>query len=269
MLSIGEFSKVSSLTVKTLRYYHEIGVLEPDRIDDFTGYRYYGDKAFQQAESIKTLKDLGFTLNEIKDIFKNCTDDGDTVKYLQEKLTEASEKIEEYKKMKKKLNQFIKYSNGRKDKNIAEDCEIEKKNVGDIKYCSIRHKGKYSDFGKYIGVLCRKVTRYAKGPVFSLYYDCEYKEDGADIEVCIGVKQDLSLEGINCGILEGGKAISLIHKGPYENLSYSYKKIFEYARENDIEIELPIREFYIKGPGMIFRGNPKNYLTEIVLMLKS
>jgi effector-binding domain-containing protein/DNA-binding transcriptional MerR regulator len=269
MLSIGEFSKVSSLPIKTLRYYHEIGILEPDEIDDFTGYRYYGDKAFQQAESIKTLKDLGFTLNEIKDILKNCNDDGDTVKYLQEKLTEADKQIEEYKKMKEKLNQFIKYSNGRKDKHIVGDYEVEKKKVGDIRYCSIRHKGKYSDFGKYIGILCRKVARNAKGPVFSLYYDCEYKEEGADIEVCIGVKKDVDKEGINCGILEGGKAISLIHKGPYESLSYSYKKIFEYARENGMEIDLPIREFYVKGPGMIFRGNPNNYLTEIVFMIKA
>jgi DNA-binding transcriptional MerR regulator/effector-binding domain-containing protein len=269
MLSIGEFSRVSNFSIKTLRYYHELGILKPDEIDDFTGYRYYGDRAFQHAESIKTLKELGFTLNEIKDILKNCNDDEDTIKYLREKLTETGEKIEEYKKMQEKLNQFIKYSSAKKDKYIAADYDVEEKDVDNIKYCSIKHKGKYSDFGKYVGVLYRKLGRYAKGPVFSLYYDCEYKEDEADIEVSIGVKQDLKIEGINCAILKGGKAISLIHKGPYEDLSYSYKKIFEYARENDIEVDLPIREFYLKGPGMILRGNPKNYLTEIVLMIKS
>ena len=41
-LSIGSFSRVSGLTVKALRHYDEIGLLEPARVDQWTGYRYYG-----------------------------------------------------------------------------------------------------------------------------------------------------------------------------------------------------------------------------------
>jgi effector-binding domain-containing protein len=68
--------------------------------------------------------------------------------------------------------------------------------------------------------------------------------------------------------LKGGKCVSLIHKGPYEKLGESYQKIFGYINSNGYQTLIPSREVYIKGPGMIFRGNPNNYLTEIQIFLK-
>lgn len=53
------------LPVRTLRYYDEIGLLNPSYIDDFTGYRYYTDKNIIDCELIKLLKSLDFTLEEI------------------------------------------------------------------------------------------------------------------------------------------------------------------------------------------------------------
>ena len=44
MYKIGEYSKITDLAVRTLRYYDEIGVLKPEYIDDFSGYRYYTDR---------------------------------------------------------------------------------------------------------------------------------------------------------------------------------------------------------------------------------
>lgn len=65
MYKIGEFSKMVDLPVRTLRYYDEIGLLNPSYIDDFTGYRYYTDKNIIDCELIKLLKSLDFTLEEI------------------------------------------------------------------------------------------------------------------------------------------------------------------------------------------------------------
>ncbi len=52
MFSIGEFSKVTGLTVKTLRFYHEQGLLDPTHIDPETGYRYYGPAKVETARVI-------------------------------------------------------------------------------------------------------------------------------------------------------------------------------------------------------------------------
>jgi len=116
--------------------------------------------------------------------------------------------------------------------------------------------------------LYKKAGRYAAGSAFAMYYDAEYKENDADIEACAEVKKDIKIEGLNCRKIPGGKCVSLIHKGPYENLSKSYKKIFDHCREKNYKIITPCQEYYLKGPGMIFKGNPKNYLTEIVFMVE-
>jgi effector-binding domain-containing protein len=62
--------------------------------------------------------------------------------------------------------------------------------------------------------------------------------------------------------------VSLLHKGPYQELGRSYAKILQYVKSHGCELEVPCREVYLKGPGMIFTGNPQKYLTEIQMLLK-
>ena len=65
MYKIGEFSKLTDLPVRTLRYYDECGILKPEYIDTWSGYRYYTEDNIKDAEEIKFMKDLDFTLEEI------------------------------------------------------------------------------------------------------------------------------------------------------------------------------------------------------------
>ncbi len=104
--------------------------------------------------------------------------------------------------------------------------------------------------------------------IILLIYDTEYREVDADFEACMPIRKGKALDGISVRELPGGRCVSLLHKGPYQELSRSYAKILAYIKEKGYEIGLPTREVYLKGPGMIFRGNPNNYLTEIQMMIK-
>ena len=64
MFKIGDFSKLSCVSVKTLRYYDELGLLKPAHVDHFTGYRYYSADQLPQLNRILALKDLGFSLEQ-------------------------------------------------------------------------------------------------------------------------------------------------------------------------------------------------------------
>lgn len=66
MYKIGELSCICRMSVKTLRYYADIGLLVPDEIDKFTGYRYYSAAKIDECNRITLLKELGFSLEEIK-----------------------------------------------------------------------------------------------------------------------------------------------------------------------------------------------------------
>src|ERR1700728_3152774 len=65
-LAIGDFSRATHLTVKTLRHYHETGLLEPAQVDPQTGYRRYTTEQIQTAQIIRRFRDLDMPLNEIR-----------------------------------------------------------------------------------------------------------------------------------------------------------------------------------------------------------
>ena len=65
MLKIGDFSKLSRVSIRMLRHYDEIGLLRPARIDRFTGYRYYTTGQLPRMNQIQSLRQMGFSLTEI------------------------------------------------------------------------------------------------------------------------------------------------------------------------------------------------------------
>lgn len=75
LFKIGDFSKLTGLPVKTLRYYDDIDLFKPIDVDLFTGYRYYREDQIQDLELIMKLKNIGFTLEEIKNSWDNFNEE--------------------------------------------------------------------------------------------------------------------------------------------------------------------------------------------------
>ena len=65
MLRIGDFSRLSRVSIRMLRYYDETGLLKPGKVDDFTGYRYYNEEDLKKSQLIKSLRSLDFSIMEI------------------------------------------------------------------------------------------------------------------------------------------------------------------------------------------------------------
>ena len=78
MEKIGDFSKRCEVTIKALRWYDKLGLLVPDVIDKYTGYRYYSPEKVAEMQRITALKDIGFSLEEIKQF---CSAKKDSEKY--------------------------------------------------------------------------------------------------------------------------------------------------------------------------------------------
>lgn len=145
--------------------------------------------------------------------------------------------------------------------------QIEHKSVEAMLVAAIRMTGKYSDAGKGFSQLGKSFGRHICGKPFMLHYDAEYKDSDANFEVCMPIRKGKSTGEIEVRELTGGPCISLMHTGPYDSLGPAYSKITEFARERKYRIEIPTREIYIKGPGMIFKGNPRKYVTEIQMLI--
>lgn len=266
-LGIGEFSLVTSVSIKALRLYHEKGLLVPAEIDPSSGYRYYDEANLERARSIQVLKEYDFSLAEIKELLDGCDDDSDMLPQLEEKLARIEGKIDRYQAISHSLHSIIDFEReASMDKTRSFD--IEEKELDTILIAGHRMRGRYEDVGNGLGLICKKMGRFAAGKPMTLYYDSEYKEEDADFEPCIPIRKGKEVEGISIRELKGGRCVSLIHKGPYETLRHSYGKIFNYLNEKGYEAERPTREVYRKGPGLIFKGNPNNYLTEIQVLIR-
>ena len=120
MQKIGDFSKRCQVTIKTLRYYDEIGLLIPDYIDTFTGYRYYGPGKVAEMQRITELKYIGFTLDEIKrycDAVNN--DEKNQLQLIEEKHWSLLKVAEDTANQLKKLETIkLKLQKGEKKMNI-------------------------------------------------------------------------------------------------------------------------------------------------------
>ncbi len=110
MYKISDFSKITGLSVKALRYYDEEEILTPSFRDKETAYRYYGEEDFRKARLIALLRSLEFSISEIKDVLTSCADPSDLPCYLEEKKKMIEGRITRDKELIKKLSLYIKPS---------------------------------------------------------------------------------------------------------------------------------------------------------------
>ena len=95
MLKIGDFSKLSRVSIRMLRHYDQLGLLVPKETDDFTGYRYYSEDQLPVASRITALKDMGFRLAAIGEILASYDDPTALAAILTVKRTELAGEAEE------------------------------------------------------------------------------------------------------------------------------------------------------------------------------
>jgi DNA-binding transcriptional MerR regulator/effector-binding domain-containing protein len=68
LLTIGEFSKMTYLSVKALRHYHDVGLLVPLEVDPGSGYRRYGASQVATAQAIRRFRDLGMPIDDVREV---------------------------------------------------------------------------------------------------------------------------------------------------------------------------------------------------------
>ena len=268
LYSVGDFSKITGLPVKTLHFYHEKGVLVPSRIDESSGYRFYDEAAVERARIIVSLREMEFSLQDIQEILSQADDDADLLSRLELQKVRIAQRMNREREIVRALETVIASERAAREVQSAAGFRVEEKTLPEMLIASVRLRAKYNECGKGFAKVARAVGRHISGKPFCLYYDAEYRDDDADLETCFPIRKEVRADGIAIRALPAGSFLSLLHRGPYPQLGRSYQKILRSLEERGMVARLPSREVYLKGPGMIFRGNPKNYLTEIQIPIE-
>ena len=263
MLKIGEFSKLSMLTIKALRFYEKEGLLIPARVDEHSGYRFYEASQLEIAANIKALRQLDFSVEEIKAHLNGIPrQDALRIKKaeLQQKQAEIAARIS-----------IINY--------LLEEHEMKYqavvKEIGEtIVYSEERVLEQYSDVSMLVldsATECRRLnpdiecTKPDYG--FCEYMDGEHKETNMRVRYSQAVtKAGIGNERIQFRTLPATRAICIYHKGSYDRLGEAYAYIYRYAAENGYQVTDFHRECYIDG--IWNKENVEDWLTEIQLPVK-
>jgi DNA-binding transcriptional MerR regulator/effector-binding domain-containing protein len=269
VFSIGEFSSACGLPVRTLRFYHEQGLLVPAAVDRETNYRSYDQRNLEIARVIVALRGLEFSLDDIGEILAECHEDVDVLAHLERQKASLQEKLRHYENVVSRIDELVRAQRKAReeDKMSTTTFEVEERELAPILVGGIRMMGRYADCGKGFAALGKRLGRHIAGKPLCLFYDGEYREEDANFEPCMPLRTPVEADGISIRELPGGRCVSLIHRGPYEELTRSYARALQYVKEHGYRLQIPSREVYHKGPGMLFRGNPKKYLTEIQLLV--
>ena len=145
----------------------------------------------------------------------------------------------------------------------AKEMEITRKHVDEMLIASIRFRGKLEEAGRHLGELERHCKGLVCGPSFCLYYYDTAAEGRVDIEVCVPVSQPVKMDYVKNRVFEGGEVLSILHHGPYDKLSETYKTLFDYIRKEAISVKGTEREIYLEWNP----DDPEKYVTEIQVFL--
>jgi DNA-binding transcriptional MerR regulator/effector-binding domain-containing protein len=267
MLPIGQFSRITGLTLKTIRLYHEKELLPPSWVDRDSGYRYYTERDVERARVIADLKELDLPLDEIKGLLDGYDDDKGVLRFLETQRARIEARRDNLGRVARRLDELIRAERDAAEIRRTAPREVVLKDLPSVLVAGLRWRGRYAETGVMLGRVCRKFGRHAVDAPLNLYYDEDYREEDADVESCIPVRPVDEAQGFTVHTLVGGPALSLLHRGPYSELSRSYTRIMSAMQERGLEGCAPVREIYRKGPGMLFKGNPKSYLTEIQILV--
>ncbi|MGM9521784.1 MAG: MerR family transcriptional regulator [Oscillospiraceae bacterium] len=263
MLKIGEFSKLSMLTVKTLRYYESEGLLVPAEVDGRTGYRQYDTRQLELAALIKALRQLDFSVEEIRAFLNGAS--------VREALSaKADELIKKQTDISVKLS-IIKY--------LSEDGNMKYQAVlKEIPECVVYSEERvlrdYSEVTQLVlesADECRRLnpliecTKPDYG--FCEYLDGEHRDKNILARYSQAVvKAGTGNDRIKFRTLPATRAVCIYHKGAYSLLGEAYAYIANYAGENGYEPCGAIRECYIDG--IWNKESADDWLTELQLPVK-
>ena len=266
---IGEFSKLCQVTVKTLRHYEEIGLLVPFDVDEWTGYRYYNIDQLRRMNRIVYLKQLGFSLEEISELFNEGKEypDSELIKAKVERCRNEMERLIWRQTELAKLEDML-----HKQENVME--KVFEKSLPSRVFAT--HRRKIDSYQELFN-LCPNIIgpeMYRLGcecPAPEYCFTIEYNEEyGVDIDIeyfeaVAESKEDSELIKFK-ELPEVPVVLCINHYGAYEKLPETFAEFYAYVEAHGYEVTERPRFCYING--IWNKDSVDEWLTEIQLPVK-
>ncbi len=269
MFKIGEFSRLTQISIRMLRYYDQMQLLKPETIDPRTGYRLYSTEQIPVLNKIIYLRDSGFSVAEILEILQ-ITNNDSLLHTLQKKEDEISSTIWNEKQKLEKISRIR--DELQSDSNSELHYNITIKDIPSQLVLSLRQiiPTYYAEeqLWQELCTLAAENNIPVGQDCFSIYHDMEYKEQDVDVELCIPVITKPAVTG-KLNLYETPPiplmACTMVY-GDFSNIAPTYCKFAYWLKHNHYHIAGPDRQIIHRGPWN--ETNQDNYLTEIQIPIE-
>jgi DNA-binding transcriptional MerR regulator len=263
-LSIGEFSKLTHLSVKALRHYHEIGLLVPAEVDTDSRYRHYDPTQARDAQLIRRLRALDMPIEMVRAVV-TATDDERRSATIAAHLRAMEDELERTRDVVASLRALL-------DQPLL-DIEVERRQLPDMTALAISADVRHDHLERWGGAAFEELGAAVvasradvAGPGGGLFPAALFEDERGHVTAYVPVSGvQLTIPGdfarVALADIAGGEVLVATHAGPYADLDRTYAVLGAAANDLGIAADGPIRELYIVGPDV--SDDPLRYRTEV------
>ncbi|CAH2215378.1 MerR family transcriptional regulator [Tepidibacter aestuarii] len=235
ILSIGEFAKSRNITTETLRHYDRIGLLKPVKVDTKTGYRYYSILQYEQLGTIKELRQLGMSIDEIKKYFDNRNLE-QSVNILRDKHKELKNRIKELQQLEENIDEKIKHLEDISKISDLEDIVIKEikereiitfdksiKNEIDLSYACLELENSLKEIAPIVAS-----NRY--GAIIKQKY-IELDKHIESVNMFLFIRDRENIDENHIKKIPKGTYVCMYYKGSIWDIEANLKKMIEYIQK--------------------------------------
>jgi DNA-binding transcriptional MerR regulator len=244
-LSIGDFAKMTYLSIKSLRRYHDMGLLIPAEVDGASGYRYYAPDQVAVGQVIRRFRDLGMPLEQVREVL-TAPDPAVRNDVIVAHLREMESALRQTQQTVASLRALL--------ERPPDPIAVTYRSVGPARVLAISEPVAMADiepwweeaFGELhdaLGATGAECT----GPDGALYASEFFEEDRGDVVAFVPASVGSERVGGRARLTEipGAELAVTVHRGAFSELDRTYGALGTYVCEREIGVQGPIREHYL------------------------
>ncbi len=255
VLAIGEFSRLTHLSVRTLRRYHDAGLLEPATVDRASGYRYYNVDQIPTAQVIHRLRELDVPLSDVQRILRS-PEPGVRAALVGEHLRRLESELARTRSAVASLHRLLQPE--------PPPLAVELRAVTATTVAAVEDEVDHDDvLSWYAGALAEldAVVAQPTGPPGGLY-DNQLFETGRGHLVVYRPTEDPPHRGrVRPVTLPAVELAVTVHRGEHHDIDVTYGELGTWVVANQLAVAGPVRERYLVGPRDT--ADPDRWRTEI------
>ncbi|MHB8691482.1 MAG: MerR family transcriptional regulator [Solirubrobacteraceae bacterium] len=259
-VTIGDFSRATHLSVKTLRHYHEVGLLEPSEVDPGNGYRYYSDEQIPVAQVIRRPRDLQMPVADVKSVL-GARESETRNRLIVEHLNRLEDELSQTRGVIAELRDLLE----RPQAPLA----VEHRTVPPTPAVAVHQRVDLEDILAWwqgaLGELSATVQAQSlepAGPIGGVFAGEIFQHGSGEATVFIPTDGPVKAIGrVEPLLIPGAELAVARHHGPLSDVDLTYGQLGAYVIKHEIGVDAPLRENYLRA--FLDTANAQEWETEI------